>query len=114
MTTLRANCLSSIRARLRFDDWWSFIKDAVFDFPVPFSSPTTPTGFPFLSSSNKHFQILFRERKNTELGSRGWLNHVKIERLSCYIVALNDAVYFILDILISYLLVLVGVQEDTR
>ena len=66
MTTLRANCLSSIRARLRFDDWWSFVKDAVFDFPVPFSSPTTPTGFPFLSSSNKHFQILFRERKNTE------------------------------------------------
>lgn len=29
----------------------------------------------------------------------------KIERLSCYIVALNDAVYFILDILRSYLLV---------
>lgn len=33
---------------------------------------------------------------------------MKIERLSSYIVALNDEVYFILDILISYLLV--GVQ----
>ena len=66
MTTLRANCLPSGRLRYNWDRWSPFVKDAVFDFPVPFSSPTTPTGFPFLSSSNKHFHILFNNLRGQE------------------------------------------------
>ena len=33
---------------------------------MPFSSPTTPTSFTFLSSSNKHFQILFNNLRGQE------------------------------------------------
>ena len=90
MTTLRANCFPSGRLKDLIRTGGRFLRTqcstSLCLFLLLLLRPAVLLSYLQAINTFKFYLIIW-EGKNTVLGSRGWLNHVKIERLSCYIVA---------------------------